>query len=153
MLFSVYISVPNWSNFQVVMNDDRTANFHLGKQSLHRRICRTLHFFKFAIQRGWGFNMYLRALRYLSKRNLGWQSNYIQARWSSTKTSLPLRILFCGSDDLSATCLQALHKEQQSDPAGIKSIDVLIRPAKPYGRSLKQVREGTHVFLPILCFG
>ena len=94
--------------------------------------------------------MYLRALRCLSKRNLAWQSNYIQARWSSTKTSLPLRILFCGSDDLSATCLDALHKEQQRDPAGIKSIDVLIRPAKPYGRSLKQVREGTHVFLPIL---
>ena len=87
--------------------------------------------------------MYLRALRCLSKRNLRWQSNYVQARWSSTaKASLPLRILFCGSDELSATCLKALHEEQQRDPQGIKSIDVLIRPAKPYGRSLKQVREG-----------
>jgi len=96
--------------------------------------------------------MYLRVLRGLSKRSPLWQSNYIQARWSSTKSSLPLRILFCGSDDLSAVCLKALYQEQQRDPEGIKSIDVLIRPAKPYGRSLKKFREGLSPLINLACF-
>ena len=98
------------------------------------------------------FDLYLRVLRGISKRSPLWQSKCIQARWSSTKTSLPLRILFCGSDDLSAVCLKALYQEQQRDPEGIKSIDVLVRPAKPYGRSLKKFREGLSPLVNLACF-
>lgn len=60
----------------------------------------------------------------------------------STKTSKPLRILFCGSDDFSIASLRALHAVHQRDPGLIKSIDVLCRPGKPTGRSLKKIREG-----------
>ncbi|KAG4423041.1 hypothetical protein IFR04_003817 [Cadophora malorum] len=59
----------------------------------------------------------------------------------STKTSKPLSILFCGSDEFSIASLRALHAEHKRDPALIKSIDVLCRPGKPAGRSLKQIRE------------
>jgi hypothetical protein len=61
----------------------------------------------------------------------------------STKTSEPLRILFCGSDDFSCDSLKALYNEHRRNPYLIKSIDVLCRPGKPTGRSLKTIREGT----------
>ena len=57
------------------------------------------------------------------------------------KQSKPLRILFCGSDELSSACLKSLHKEHQTYPETIASIDVLCRPGKPSGRSLKRIRE------------
>ncbi|KAG9241236.1 methionyl-tRNA formyltransferase family protein [Calycina marina] len=88
--------------------------------------------------------MYLRALRSFSQNKAF--NHFIrtyttkQQRPSVPKVSHPLRILFCGSDDLSSACLRALYEEKQQDPR-IKSIDVLIRPAKPYGRDLKKVRE------------
>ena len=59
------------------------------------------------------------------------------------KTSKPLRILFCGSDDFSSASLRGLLEEQRRDPELIASIDVLCRPGKPSGRSLKNIREGT----------
>jgi len=59
------------------------------------------------------------------------------------KESKPLRILFCGSDEFSSASLRAVYAEQQRDPEFIKSIDVLCRPGKPFGRSLKTIREGT----------
>ena len=59
------------------------------------------------------------------------------------KESKPLRILFCGSDEFSSASLRAIHAEQQRKPEFIKSIDVLCRPGKPFGRSLKTIREGT----------
>ncbi|KAK0106994.1 Methionyl-tRNA formyltransferase [Cadophora gregata] len=59
----------------------------------------------------------------------------------NTKTSKPLRILFCGSDEFSIASLRAIHAEHKRDPDLIKSIDVLCRPGKPVGRSLKQIRE------------
>ncbi|PVH80585.1 Formyltransferase, partial [Cadophora sp. DSE1049] len=62
-------------------------------------------------------------------------------RLYSTKKSNPLRILFCGSDDFSIASLRAIHAEHKRDPDLIKSIDVLCRPGKPAGRSLKQIRE------------
>lgn len=67
-----------------------------------------------------------------------------QSHWGNIETSVskPLRILFCGSDQFSAASLRALHAEQQRDPAGIPSIDVLVRPGKRAGRGLKIVREG-----------
>ncbi|KAE9378043.1 Formyltransferase [Stipitochalara longipes BDJ] len=62
-------------------------------------------------------------------------------RFYSTKSSKPLRILFCGSDDFSSASLRALHAECERNPQLIKSIDVLCRPGKPSGRSLKKIRE------------
>jgi hypothetical protein len=59
------------------------------------------------------------------------------------KTSKPLRILFCGSDDFSSASLRGLYEEQRRDPELIASIDVLCRPGKPSGRSLKNIRQGT----------
>lgn len=62
-------------------------------------------------------------------------------RFYSSPATKPLRILFCGSDEVSAASLQALCDEQKRDPSSIASIDVLCRPGKPYGRGLKKVRE------------
>ncbi len=50
----------------------------------------------------------------------------------------PLRILFCGSDELSVTVLRALHKEQLANRSLIESISVFHRPAKATGRGLKK---------------
>ena len=66
---------------------------------------------------------------------------HITRRWSSSKTSDPLRILFCGSDEFSIASLRALHREQQARPEFIKSIDVVSRPPKRVGRGLKSLRE------------
>ena len=65
----------------------------------------------------------------------------ITRRWSSTRASDPLRILFCGSDEFSIASLQALHREKQAQPDFIMSIDVVCRPPKRVGRGLKQLRE------------
>ncbi|OIW28895.1 Formyltransferase, partial [Coniochaeta ligniaria NRRL 30616] len=68
-----------------------------------------------------------------------------QQRLSSTapqrKTSDPLRILFCGSDEFSAASLSALALEHTRNPSLIHSIDVLVRPPKPTGRGLTILRE------------
>ncbi|KAJ4994272.1 Methionyl-tRNA formyltransferase, mitochondrial [Stagonosporopsis vannaccii] len=58
-------------------------------------------------------------------------------------THEPLRILFCGSDAFSIESLRALHAAQQHDPCFIDAIHVVHRPAKPTGRGLKTLREGT----------
>src|SRR5436305_14084856 len=55
----------------------------------------------------------------------------------------PLRILFCGADELSITSLEALHKELLASPSNVASIDVVCRPGKPSGRGLKQIRHRT----------
>jgi hypothetical protein len=55
--------------------------------------------------------------------------------------SQPLRILFCGADELSITSLEALHKELLESPSNVASIDVVCRPGKPSGRGLKQIRH------------
>ncbi len=66
--------------------------------------------------------------------------DYVQdARRRSQK---PLRILFCGSDGFSSEALMALCAEKGRNPHLIKSIDVLCRPGKRAGRSMKTVREG-----------
>jgi hypothetical protein len=61
----------------------------------------------------------------------------------ATKTSDPLRILFCGSDDFSIASLKALHAYKLKQPERISSIDVVCRPGKKFGRGLKQIREGS----------
>lgn len=53
----------------------------------------------------------------------------------------PLRILFCGSDAFSTPSLRALHSLQTSHPSLVESVDVLVRPGKPVGRGLKQVKH------------
>lgn len=62
-------------------------------------------------------------------------------RYMPPRTSKPLRILFCGSDEISSASLRALHREHRKDPELIESIDVLCRPAKRSGRSLVNFRE------------
>ena len=57
---------------------------------------------------------------------------------SSDTSPEPLRILFCGSDELSGTVLRALHAEHTSNPSLIESISVFHRPGKATGRGLKK---------------
>lgn len=59
----------------------------------------------------------------------------------STKTSDPLRILFCGSDEFSSASLTALAREHTRNPSLIRSIDVVVRPPKPTGRGYRVLRE------------
>ncbi|KAK7612753.1 formyl transferase [Phyllosticta citricarpa] len=63
------------------------------------------------------------------------------ARYSSSKASEPLRILFCGTDDFSAAALQALHQEHQQNPGLIDTLHVAHRPGKFGGRGNKIWRE------------
>ncbi len=63
-------------------------------------------------------------------------------RWQSTKTSDPLSILFCGSDEFSCKSLGALYDEHKVNPGLIESIAVVTRPDKRTGRGLKQITEG-----------
>lgn len=63
-------------------------------------------------------------------------------RYSSTKTTGPLRILFCGSDEFSIKSLRALNDAKHARQDLVKSIDVVHRPGKRTGRGLKVVREG-----------
>jgi methionyl-tRNA formyltransferase len=62
-------------------------------------------------------------------------------RFYSQAATKPLRILFCGSNDISSASLHALCEEQKRNPSSIASIDVLCRPGKPYGRGLKKIRD------------
>jgi methionyl-tRNA formyltransferase len=68
-------------------------------------------------------------------------------RFASTKTSDPLRILFCGSDDFSIASLRAVHKLQEAEPQLIASIDVVHRPGKLTGRGLKELKEGMETMM------
>ena len=61
----------------------------------------------------------------------------------TAKDVVPLRILFCGSDEFSCESLRTLYNEHVKSPGRIVSIDVVVRPAKPTGRGLKEMREGT----------
>ena len=71
------------------------------------------------------------------------QAHRYGLRQQSTKVSDPLRILFCGSDAFSIASLRAVYNEHLKDPGLVKSIDVVYRPAKRFGRGLKNVRDGT----------
>ncbi|KAI0446236.1 Formyltransferase [Xylaria telfairii] len=65
-------------------------------------------------------------------------------RWCSAapeRTSDPLHILFCGSDEFSCASLKALHDEHVRNPDLIRSIDVVVRPGKRTGRGYKVVRH------------
>ena len=62
-------------------------------------------------------------------------------RFYTHKAINPLRILFCGSDELSVASLRALHGEHVEHPERIASIDVVSRPGKRVGRGLKSIRH------------
>lgn len=57
------------------------------------------------------------------------------------KQSKQLRILFCGSDEFSSASLRALYELHRRKPSLVRSIDVMVRPGKPSGRSMKTIRE------------
>ncbi|CAJ2503042.1 Uu.00g104360.m01.CDS01 [Anthostomella pinea] len=57
------------------------------------------------------------------------------------KTSGPLHILFCGSDEFSCASLAALHAEHARNPDLIRSIEVVVRPGKRTGRGYKVVKD------------
>lgn len=76
---------------------------------------------------------------FLARGNFG---KFYSRRHASTKTTDPLRILFCGSDAFSIASLQALVHEQRSNPKLIASIDVVCKTPKRVGRGLKVLREG-----------
>ena len=71
-----------------------------------------------------------------------WHARQRISHTSTTKSSDPLRILFCGSDNFSIGSLEALNAESQKDPGLIASIDVVCKPGKRVGRNLKTIREG-----------
>ncbi|PGH04082.1 hypothetical protein AJ79_07182 [Helicocarpus griseus UAMH5409] len=77
----------------------------------------------------------------LLRRPLLPRTAYFNARYASSKSCDPLRILFCGSDSFSIASLNALYKERARDPGAIASIDVVCRPGKRVGRGLKTIRE------------
>jgi hypothetical protein len=94
--------------------------------------------------------MYMRCLRRAAARkpaspcfspNLA-RSYSIPKNSEIVKTCEPLRILFCGSDDFSNASLLALFKEYGKDRKFIQSLEVLCRPGKPVGRSLKTIQDG-----------
>ncbi|KAG0634835.1 formyl transferase [Tuber brumale] len=60
---------------------------------------------------------------------------------TESPTQEPLRVLFCGSDNFSATSLKALHNEHLSNGDLIRSIDVLTLEDKRSGRGMKTIRE------------
>lgn len=61
---------------------------------------------------------------------------------TSSRTSDPLRILFCGSDGFSCESLRALHREYVRDKGLVEALDVMVLPGKRMGRGFKMVREG-----------
>lgn len=81
-----------------------------------------------------GFNILI------TRRTQSYKS--VARRHLSSKSSDPLRILFCGADEFSIASLQGLYKEHLANPTLIKSIDVVCKRGKRYGRGLKQIREG-----------
>ncbi|KAK8185893.1 formyl transferase [Phyllosticta citribraziliensis] len=64
-----------------------------------------------------------------------------RAHYSTSKTSEPLRILYCGTDDFSVASLRAVHQEHQRNPDLIDTLHVAHRPGKLGGRGNKILRE------------
>ena len=74
-----------------------------------------------------------------TKFSICWSRPFSCSSGSLNQLTEPLRILFCGSDDLSVSCLDALHKESCRISSNIRSIEVVCRPAKRVGRGLKSL--------------
>ena len=83
------------------------------------------------------------ALRFRNARRTACNScrTYASSAARQLDRNSPIRILFCGADDLSITSLRALDREAQDHPESVKSIDVVCRPGKPSGRGLKQIKH------------
>ena len=82
----------------------------------------------------------LKAPRSISKR-VGNSTAHLANPFVRSIHDQPMRILFCGADELSIVSLEALHKESQRSSSHVASIDVVCRPGKPAGRGLKQIRH------------
>lgn len=61
----------------------------------------------------------------------------------------PLRILFCGSDQVSVEALQALHEEWKYNRDLVQNIEVMVLPPRRTGRGFKQETIGESC---VLCF-
>ncbi|WAO89659.1 Methionyl-tRNA formyltransferase [Fusarium falciforme] len=74
----------------------------------------------------------------LGRQSFPWRQCYSHA---ATRSSEPLRILFCGSDDFSCASLKAVYEEHSRNKDLIESLDVMVLPPKRMGRSFKTLRE------------
>ncbi|CAI6100229.1 unnamed protein product [Clonostachys chloroleuca] len=68
-----------------------------------------------------------------------WKSQHETSlyRTTSGKMSEPLRILFCGTDNVSTESLHALHEEMTYNNGLVESIECVLLPPKPSGRGRK----------------
>lgn len=70
-------------------------------------------------------------------------------RWYTTnsgKISEPLRILFCGTDPVSAESLNALYREWEVNRELVEHIECAVIPPKPSGRGLKMRIECEYIY-------
>lgn len=67
-------------------------------------------------------------------------SSWACERQRQQKVSDPLRILFCGTDDISTESLRALHEEWKVNRDLVEAIEVVCMPPKPSGRGLKTLK-------------
>lgn len=73
-----------------------------------------------------------------------WQPQYWRHyTTTSGKDTDSLRILFCGTDSISAESLRALHEEWRTNRELVEAIDVVCMPPKRSGRGLKKLTPGT----------
>lgn len=84
--------------------------------------------------------MILTRLRLQPLSPRGIPTKHISSRSLSTRSD-PLRILFCGADELSCAALEALDGERRAGGV-VESLDVVVRPGKGVGRGYKTIREG-----------
>lgn len=85
------------------------------------------------------FHLLTKSRSLLGRQSFPWRQCYSHA---TTRSSEPLRILFCGSDDFSCASLKAVYEEHSRNKDLIESLDVMVLPPKRMGRSFKTLREG-----------
>lgn len=85
------------------------------------------------------FHLFTRSRSLLGRQSFPWRQCYSHV---STRSSEPLRILFCGSDEFSCASLKAVYEEHSRNKDLIESLDVMVLPPKRMGRSFKTLREG-----------
>ncbi|RGP68142.1 methionyl-trna formyltransferase [Fusarium longipes] len=84
---------------------------------------------------------YLTKSRWLLGQNISqWRRCFSQS--TSRRSSNPLRILFCGSDEFSCASLKAVHEEQSRNKGLIESLEVMALPPKRTGRGFSSLKQG-----------
>ncbi|CAG7560141.1 unnamed protein product [Fusarium equiseti] len=85
---------------------------------------------------------YLNKSRSLLGRNIPqWRRCFSQS--TPRRSSDPLRILFCGSDEFSCASLRAVHEEHTRNKGLIESLEVMALPPKRTGRGFQHLNQGT----------